>query len=464
MRKFAKLGCAGVGVLSAVSLLGCDNPMGSDDAGSGGTDAFVERVDAFVPEGVDAGVLPDAFVTPTDDTGTGDPDAFVSPDAASGTDDCMRTGYPALSLVDVAAGHDWTRPVFLTHPPGSNDLYVVDARGYIYIVRDGAVLPTPFLDVRSSLSGTPTGGDEWGLLGLAFHPDYATNGRFFIGYTPNGGDNTVAEGHRSAASADVADASVTDILVINDFAGNHNGGMVVFGPDGYLYIGTGDGGGGGDPRDTAQDPSQLLGKMLRIDVDGTSGSTMYRIPADNPFVGAAGVREEIWAFGYRNPWRFSFDRDTDDMYVADVGQGTWEEIDFEPLASGGRNYGWSQFEGTHNFPGGDTLRAGDTHTPPIYEFRHDSSSEVLRGSCSVTGGYVYRGSAIPGLRGAYVFGDYCSSDVAAFRYCDGTVREPSRLDVGGGVGALVSFGEDADGELYVISFGAGAQVRRVVAR
>jgi hypothetical protein len=158
MRNLVKLGCAGVGVVSAMSLAGCDNPAGTEDAGSGAVDAFVGEIDAFVPEGVDAGPLPDAFVVPTDDTGMADPDAFVSPDAASGMDDCMRTGYPALSLVDVAPGYDWTRPVFLTHPPGSSDLYVVDARGFIYIVRDGAVLPTPFLDVRSSLSGTPTGG------------------------------------------------------------------------------------------------------------------------------------------------------------------------------------------------------------------------------------------------------------------------------------------------------------------
>ncbi|MBN8614852.1 MAG: PQQ-dependent sugar dehydrogenase [Deltaproteobacteria bacterium] len=452
-----KLGCVGMGVASALTLAGCPgDPEGGD---SGPT-----LVDAFVPEGVDAGPLPDAFTPPTDDTGTPSPDAFVGTDAfMGGGDDCARTGYPALSLVDVASGYDWTRPVFLTHAPGSSDLYVVDARGFIYIVRAGAVLPTPFLDMSSSLGGTPSGGDERGLLGLAFHPDYATNGRFFVGYTPIGGDNIVAEGRRSTASADVADAAITPVITVDDFMGNHNGGMVAFGPDGYLYIGTGDGGGGGDPRDTAQDPTNLLGKMLRIDVDAPSGGEEYGIPSDNPFVGDDGVRDEIWAFGYRNPWRFSFDRLTGEMYIGDVGQGRWEEIDVEPAAASGRNYGWSQFEGTHDFAGGDDLRAGDTHTPPVYEFEHDSSSELLRSALSVTGGYVYRG-AIEGLRGAYVFGDYASPDLVAFRYCDGEVRGAARLDVGGAVSGVVSFGEDAAGEIYLISFGSGAQVRRFTAR
>ncbi len=456
MKNLAKLGCAGMSVASALAIVACDGTPAVDDTGT-------VAVDAFVPEGVDAGPLPDAFVVPTDDTGTPGTDAFTAPDAFMGGDDCARTGYPALSLVDVASGYDWTRPVFLTHAPGSSDLYVVDARGYVYIVRAGAVLPTPFLDMSSAIGGTPSGGDERGLLGLAFHPDYATNGRFFVGYTPLGGDNIVSEGRRSAGSADVADSTITPVVTVDDFLGNHNGGMVVFGPDGHLYIGTGDGGGAGDPMDTSQDPTDLLGKMLRIDVNTIPPGEAYGIPSDNPFVGDDGVRDEIWAFGYRNPWRYSFDRQTGEMYVADVGQGQWEEVDIEPVGAGGRNYGWSQFEGTHVFPGGDDLRAGDTHTPPLYELEHDRSSEALRGACSITGGYVYRGS-IEGLRGGYVFGDYCSTDVAAFRYCDGAVREAMRLDVGVGVGALVSFGEDDAGELYVISFGSGAQVRRIVAR
>ncbi|MBX7194610.1 MAG: PQQ-dependent sugar dehydrogenase [Sandaracinaceae bacterium] len=467
MKAWSKLGWIGLGVVGVMS--GCDGETQVDDTGTPrvdafveGADAFVPEVDAFVPEGVDAGIdaaalTPDAFVPA---------DAFSGPDSAmSATDDCMRTGYPALSLVEVAPGHDWNRPVFLTHPPGSSDLYVVDARGFIYLVRDGAVLDTPFLDV-SSMIGRLTGGvgDERGLLGLAFHPDYATNGRFFVGYTvPGDGENVVAEGHRSTASADQADPTLTPILTIADFAANHNGGMVAFGPDGYLYIGTGDGGGGGDPQRTSQDPDRLLGKMLRIDVDTTSGGMMYGIPSDNPFASTAGVRPEIWAFGYRNPWRFSFDRLTHDLFVGDVGQDLWEEIDFEPAGSGGHNYGWSDFEGTHDFAGA-TLRAGDTHTTPIYEYHHDSSTELVRGGISITGGYVYRGLAIPELRGAYVFGDYASADVVGFRFCGGAVQEPTRLDLGTAVSGLVSFGEDDAGEIYVVTFGSGSNVRRIVAR
>jgi glucose/arabinose dehydrogenase len=444
-----------LGVAGALATMGCGDGGGGDDAGT-------PPVDAYVPPGTDAGPIDAAMVG--EDSPAPAPDAFVSTEDAPTSDDCMRTGYPALGFEDVAPGYDWTRPVYLTQPPGSTDLYVVDARGYIYVVRGGAVEATPFLDVRSTIGSLGSGGDERGLLGLAFHPDYATNGRFFVAYTTTtNGENVVAEGRRSAADPDVADATLTPLIQIPDFASNHNGGMLTFGPDGFLYIGTGDGGGGGDPQLTAQDPDSLLGKMLRIDVSAPSGSLMYSIPADNPFVGDATVRPEIWAFGYRNPWRFSFDRQTDELYVADVGQGTIEEIDVEPFGMGGRNYGWSQFEGTMTFRGG-RLRPGDTHTPPVFEYPHDSSSAVLRNACSITGGYVYRGSAIPGLRGAYLFGDYCSTDVAALRYCAGEVREPSRLDVGGPLGALVSFGQDEAGELYAISFGAGAQVRRIVAR
>lgn len=455
-------------LVSAAAASGCPPEPATEDAPD------PRGVDAFVPSGLDAGptdaaepMLGDAFDPARGDAPAPTPDVLpardVGSDAAiSPADDCARSGYPPLALVDVAPGFDWVRPVYLTSPPRSSDLYVVDARGYIYLVRSGAVQPRPFLDISSTVGRLSGMGDERGLLGLAFHPDYATNGRFFIGYTPVGGDNYVAEGRRSATDPDVAEPTLTTVLRIPDFAANHNGGGVEFGPDGFLYVGTGDGGGAGDPRRTAQDPGSLLGKMLRIDVNVVG--MPYAVPTSNPFVGMVGVRGEIWALGYRNPWRFSFDRLTGDMYVGDVGQDLWEEVDFEPAGSGGRNYGWSAFEGTHAFSGGSALRTGDTHTPPIFEIRQGSSMAVLRGACSVTGGYVYRGSAIPSLRGAYIFGDYCSNDVAAFRYCGGEVREPSRLDFGRGVSGLVSFGQDAEGELYVVSFGSGAEVRRIVAR
>jgi len=418
-----------------------------------GTDAWSDT--GAAPFDTGTAPLVDVF-TPRD---TNVVDAFMP------TGDCGLSGYPALRLENIATGTTpWARPVNVAQPLASTDLYVVDQRGLIYVVRGGAVETTPFLDIRATIGTLGGIGDEQGLLGIAFHPSYATNGRFFLGYTSNTetptvrfAPNIVAEGSRSAANPLVADAALTTLMSIPDFAGNHNGGALVFGPDGFLYIGTGDGGGGGDPMRTSQNPNNLLGKMLRIDVN--SGDP-YAIPTTNPFVSTAGFRPEIWAIGYRNPWRFSFDRVTNEMYVADVGQSMREEVDIEPPASGGRNYGWSAFEGNRAFSG-STLRAGDTHTPPVLDIAHDSTTTVLRGSCSITGGFVYRGTAIPTLRGAYIFGDYCSSDVAAFRYCDATVREPMRLDMGGGVPAIVSFGEDNMGELYIIN---QTSVRRIVAR
>ena len=428
-------------------------------------DANMTTNDAFVAPGTDVGV--DA-ATPSDtgpvviDTGTVPSDTNTT-DAFMPSGDCSLSGYPALSLENIAPSPAWSRPVHIAQPVGSTDLYVVDQRGIIYVVRGGAVESTPFIDMRTNVGTLGGIGDERGLLSIAFHPEYATNGRFFVGYTPigtaAGAVNIVAEGSRSAGNPLVANTTLTTLISIPDFASNHNGGMLVFGPDGFLYIGTGDGGGGGDPMRTSQNPNNLLGKMLRIDVN-TSG-VPYASPPSNPYIGMAGIRPEIWAFGYRNPWRFSFDRMTREMYIADVGQNRFEEVDIEAPGSGGHNYGWSAFEGRAAFGGGSPLRAGDTHAAPVLDIAHDSRTTVLRSSCSITGGFVYRGTAIRALRGAYIFGDYCSSDIAAFRYCDGAVREPMRLDMGGGVDSVVSFGEDNMGELYVIN---GTSVRRIIGR
>ncbi|UJR80876.1 PQQ-dependent sugar dehydrogenase [Sandaracinus amylolyticus] len=363
---------------------------------------------------------------------------------------------PALTMVEVTTER-FSSPLYVTQPPGSDDLYVVERGGRVRIVRDGDVLETPFLNVSGLLNGAPTGGNEWGLLGLAFHPQYQTNGRFFIAYTPNGSPwrNIIAEGTRSD-DPDVAEDEVTPIVTVADDAGNHNGGMLAFGRDGYLYAGIGDGGLQRDPNNRAQDLSVLLGKVLRLDVSVVGEA---RVPADNPFSDS-----EIWALGLRNPWRFSFDRETGDFWVGDVGNETWEEISVVTAeTASGVNFGWPIYEGSRESPNrnGRNLVAGTTHHPPIAEYTHEDG-------VSIVGGYVYRGSAIPALRGVYFYGDSSADDyVRGLRVCDGEVTrgpeavpglERSTLPSYG----LVSFGEDNDGELYMVYLVTG-EVLRIVA-
>jgi glucose/arabinose dehydrogenase len=452
-------------LLWAIALLAaCDEAPSDTDAGPG-RDAGLGRDGGEVDAGeVDAGNLDSGApldAGPRDDTGVPEDAGPGSFDAGSGDAGAMTVAcdapIPPLGVEPITATR-FSSPLYVAQPPGSTDLYVVQRDGRIRIVRDGTVLATNFLDLSGRLSGTPTGDAEWGLLGLAFHPDYASNGRFFVAYTPSGGDNIVAEGRRSAGNPDVAEPTVTPIVSVPDFASNHNGGMLAFGPDGMLYVGTGDGGGRGDPRRTAQDLSSALGKILRLDVS-TPG--MARAPADNPFAGMAGADARIWAYGLRNPWRFSFDRETGDLWIGDVGQDRVEEIDFDARSSGGGdNYGWSAFEGTRGFVGGDMLRGPSPHHPPIVEYTHADGQ-------SVVGGYVYRGSAIPGLRGAYLFGDSYEGWVRAMRACDGRVtrlpEDVPGLETGpSGRAGLVSFGEDNAGELYLVYL--TGQVMRIVAR
>jgi glucose/arabinose dehydrogenase len=314
-------------------------------------------------------------------------------------------------------------------------------------VKDGAVLASPFLDVSSLISN----GGEQGLLGLAFDPQYATNGRFFISYTNRAGDN-VLESYQVSADADRAGANGVIRLTVSQPFDNHNGGHIVFGPDGYLYMGIGDGGSGGDPDGHGQDRNDLLGSILRLDVSGANG---YAAPAGNPLVGVAGTRDELWNWGLRNPWRFSFDRSTGDLYIGDVGQGSREEIDVSTAASGsgkGVNYGWNIMEGTQCYGASSCDMTG--LMLPVLDYSHSDG-------CSVTGGYVYRGAAIPGLAGTYFYSDYCGGWVRSFKYAGGAATEAgswSALAPGGGV---PSFGEDAAGELYVLSAEGG--VYRVVA-
>ena len=324
----------------------------------------------------------------------------------------------------------------------SNRLFVVEQTGGIRIVRNGGVVATPFLDIGPLVIA----GGEQGSLGLAFHPHYATNGRFFINYTRAGDGATVIASYRvSSADPDRADAlSRSELLIVPQPFSNHNGGALRFGPDGYLYIGVGDGGSGNDPVNRAQNPQELLGKLLRIDVDN---GTPYAIPPGNPFA-TGGGRPEIFATGLRNPWRLSFDRLTGDLYIGDVGQHAQEEIDFVPGGQGaGANFGWRVMEGTECTDlGGGPPCDSPALTPPILTYGHDEG-------CSVTGGVVYRGRNVPVLYGRYLYGDFCSGRLwAAGRDAEGRWRTDVVMETGHG---LSTFGEDADGEVYWADLFAG---------
>jgi len=348
----------------------------------------------------------------------------------------------SFKLTRIASG--LKQPVYATGAgDGSGRLFVVEQPGRIRVIKDGRLLPAPFLDIRRLVS---TAGSERGLLSVAFHPDFATNGIFVVDYTraaPHAGDTVIAR-YYAAPGSDVADAgSGRQLLTIFQPQANHNGGLVKFGPDGRLYIGMGDGGAAGDtgpghaPQGNGQSLSTLLGKILRVDVGFTGG---YTVPADNPRL--AGARPEIWAYGLRNPWRFSFDRATGDMYIGDVGQNAWEEVDFRPAGDrGGENYGWPVLEATHVYRSGASLK-GDTK--PVAEYAH------VDANCSVTGGYVYRGQRVPSMQGFYVFGDYCSGVVRTLVHFAGHWRMATLADT---AFLISSFGEDDAGELYLVDLG-----------
>lgn len=333
-------------------------------------------------------------------------------------------------------------PLYLTAPAGDARLFIVEKTGGIRIVKDGALLPDPFLDLSAQVSS----GSEQGLLGLAFDPEYATNGRFVVHYTDLAG-NTALSRFQVSADPDRADpASEQLILTAAQPASNHNGGQVAFGPDGFLYLGLGDGGSSGDPEGRGQDPSDLLGSILRVDL---RAGDPYTVPADNPFAGNPNARPEVWSYGLRNPWRFSFDRATGDLYIADVGETQVEEIDVSTPADGagrGVNYGWSIMEGSQCFRGSGCDRTG--LTLPVLEYSHQEG-------CSVTGGYVYRGSSIPELQGHYFYADFCQGWVRSFRYTGGAVTDEASWPTLSPGGPIVSFGEDSAGELYILQAGGG---------
>ncbi|HEX7678513.1 MAG TPA: PQQ-dependent sugar dehydrogenase [Thermoanaerobaculia bacterium] len=343
-----------------------------------------------------------------------------------------------IALLPIASG--LSQPVALTHA-GDTRLFITQQVGMIQIYDALGLRATPFLDIRSFVLS----GGERGLLSVAFHPRYRDNGFFFVYYTNRLGDNSVARYQVSANDPDRADpASGTILLTIPhpDFA-NHNGGQLQFGPDGYLYIGTGDGGSGGDPNNHAQDLTQLLGKLLRVDVDH---GLPYTIPASNPFFGSSSARNEIWAYGLRNPWRFSFDRSTGDLWIGDVGQNTYEEVDLQPATSiGGENYGWRKMEGFHCY-NPSTNCTDPSFTMPILEYSH------AQGACSITGGYRYRGTQIPSLKGAYLYGDYCTGTIWTATQTNGVWISKTLFTT---TISISSFGEDVSGELYVMDVAKG---------
>jgi glucose/arabinose dehydrogenase len=339
-----------------------------------------------------------------------------------------QVAVPVVRLTPVAA---FEIPVAMTTRTGDDTLYFIEKVGRVRAVRGGLIDPTPVLDLTSEVSN----GLEQGLLGLAFSAD---GGLLYLNLTDGGGDTHILE---FAMIGSVADpATRRELLFVDQPFENHNGGHLEFGPDGYLYIGLGDGGSAGDPFGNAQNLDSLLGKMLRIDPAPSDGAA-YTVPSDNPFIGTAGARPEIWAYGLRNPWMFTFDREGGDLWIGDVGQGVWEEIDLQRAESGGgENYGWDQMEGTHPYQGGQPPA---DHVPPVYEYPHEN------GACSITGGHVYRGSKIPALRGAYVYSDWCDGKLRYVRESEGVVTEAGEL--GAFVPLVTSFGEDTDGELYAMS-------------
>jgi glucose/arabinose dehydrogenase len=380
--------------------------------------------------------------------------------------------WPQLDVILVESGFEL--PVHVAHAgDGSDRLFVVEQLGRIQIVKDGESLQEPFLDisgrVRSPFSG---GGGEEGLLSVAFPPGYgAGKDHFYVYYTRMDGDNQLSR-FSLGPDPDTADPNSEELILLFEHPtySNHNGGQLVFGPDGYLYIGTGDGGGGGDPFGNAQDPGSLLGKLLRIDVEfgstgeqpgdffyylpfiSNSGSEPgdlppYRIPPNNPYAGETGYQEEIWANGLRNPWRFSFDRLTGDLYIGDVGQNTREEVNYQPASSGGgENYGWPIFEGDDCYQQANCDDSGLTMPVAVY-------SNNVNGTCAVTGGFVYRGQAYAALQGIYFFGDYCNGTVWGLQQDSGSWTNQALFSTGFPVS---SFGENESGELYLADYQGGS--------
>ncbi len=346
---------------------------------------------------------------------------------------------PKVELAQMVGG--LAKPVTITAMPDVADkrLFVVEQDGLIRTIKaDKTLDATPFLDIKSKVKSS----GEMGLLGLAFHPNVADNRYFFVDYVDKNQTTVIARYTISKATGLGDPSSEKILLKISQPYVNHKGGNVVFGPDGYLYIGMGDGGSGGDPENRGQNKNELLGKMLRLNVDGGDA---YAIPADNPFA-KGGAKPEIWAFGLRNPWRFSFDRKNGDLYIADVGQGDYEELDLQKAGSkGGENYGWRCYEGSHEF-NINGCQSAASYVKPIVEYGH------TEGRCSITGGYVYRGAKYPALGGKYFYGDFCGGQLYYTEQVSGAWAPVLAASTGYQISV---FGEDSSGELYAANYATG---------
>ena len=354
-------------------------------------------------------------------------------------------GTGGLMLQEVVSGLN--APVFLTHPPGDNRLFIVEQSGRIRIVDNGQLLGTPFLDIQDIVLHQ----GERGLLSMAFHPDYSSNGFFYVYHTDQGGDSRVARYSGSGNTAD-ENSGLTIMSIPQPFS-NHNGGQITFGADGMLYVALGDGGSGGDPLGNGQNTATLLGSLLRIDVDNPDPGMNYGIPTDNPFAGSASARGEIWIYGLRNPWRFAFDDVDGLLYVADVGQNSFEEVTIVRADESGVNFGWNIMEGMSCFNSATCDMSG--LVMPVLQYDNTG----FTGNCSITGGYVYRGSAITGLQGHYFYSDFCGGFLRSFRFDVGAVADEQ--DWGLVAGSVTSFGEYVAGELYMLV--AEGRVFKIVA-
>ena len=395
------------------------------------------------PTPAPATIIPDTVEPSTVAPPTMDPATVPPPTSAPTSLPPDATVFPnpdAYFWETVVSGLE--RPVDIQHASDER-LFIVEKVGRIRILQDGELVDFPYLNISDRVG---SGGNEQGLLGLAFHPNYVENGVFFVNYTDKSGDTVIAR-YRVTPDPNIADpSSETILLQVNQPFGNHNGGGLAFGPDGYLYIALGDGGSAGDPLGNGQSLDTWLGKILRIDINTIEPS--YGVPSDNPFNDIQ--RSEIWAYGLRNPWRISFDSVTGDLYIGDVGQGEWEEIDYVSAGSpGGTNFGWDFFEGTHPYSGRPPQDA--QLAPPVAEYDHSQG-------CSVTGGYVYRGN-MPEWKGIYLYGDYCSGTVWGLIGSDEGWQDQVLFDA---EGKITSFGQDETGEVYIVL--DGGQIQRLVPR
>ena len=379
----------------------------------------------------------------------------------------------SISLSSELVSDGFKKPVFvISYPTDASILYVVEQAGKVIVLDSGQKKSKPFFNINKRVVNPFRPGDERGLLGFAFHPDHENNKKFYINYIDNDGHTIVSE--FIAQSKYKADHNSERVLLrLEQPYGNHNGGHIEFGNDGYLYIAIGDGGAAGDPLDSGQDLTSLFGKVIRIDINGSP----YSIPKSNPFYGIKNAREEVWAWGLRNVWRFSFDKKTGDIYYGDVGQNKWEEVNFEPASSsGGNNYGWRQMEASYCFEPKENCKR-DGMVLPIIEYPNDAyhpafalgrKNQLNVEGCSVTGGYVYRGKKLKGFEGVYFFGDYCSGNIWSFKVIDGKANEfknrTEEINIADGefTNYISSFGQDADGEIYIVDYNGA--VYKIIAK